>query len=249
VVSQKAERMRRTRVLRRAAAEFVAITAGVLVALTIDSAWNARADRISERQYLGLVVAEARSNVERNQIALAQADSATGRLDRARRIAAMGLPADSAGAFLVSLERATSFVPPNLVSRSVVEDLVSTGNIRLIEDPTLRIAILEADVTIGAWIDIARSSEREVGSELEPMISRRMPPGVITTDRLIDDRPETRVRIRSAAEQIARDPAFEGELFAEYRRIQRVRTVFQRLQAVLERYEQQLEGMVGRDTT
>jgi hypothetical protein len=243
--------MAQSRLFKRALAEFTAITVGVLVALAIDAAWSARGDRLLEKEYLEQVVQEVESNAFRVEFTIERADWARDNLDRASNILDVGLPEDSADVFVASLANATSFMAAPIVSGAVLQDLVSTGNLRLIRDGELRQAILSMDAIVRGRVDLTLRAEAEVESGLEPLISRFIPPHVIWQEGAgtglavsVDRSPGAREMLGQAAGQIAGDPAFRRELNAEYRRIQRGREASESLWGTLTRYADRLRAMI-----
>lgn len=238
------------RLFRRALAEFTAITVGVLVALAIDSAWTARGDRVLEQDYLGRVIEEVEGNARRVGATVDRADWARDNLDRANRIAELGLPEDSAAVFVASLARATSFMATPIISGAVVQDLVSTGNLRLIRDSEVRQAILSMDAAVKGRVRITFQAEAEVASGLEPLISGFIPPHVVSRSEdqnaeiTVAESSDARAALIRAANGIVGDPMFRRSLNAEYRRIQRGRETSVSLKSMLDGYGERLASMV-----
>jgi hypothetical protein len=219
--------MKNQTLLARGFVEFVVITVGVLVALAIDNAWSAHQDRIDEQAYLSAVLEEIEGNAASMVLTLRAAAAAEASLDRATHILALGVPEDSTSQFLESLIGATSFQTTPVISRAVIQDLISTGNLRLIRDPRIRRELLQIDALSSALIGFATDAEAEVGSALEPLISRHVPPS-FTRLRQNDqgnwvvvrgDPSDLRATVRVAVGQILGEPDLNEELNAEYRRI------------------------------
>lgn len=238
--------------LRRAATEFAAITAGVLVALAIDAAWQTRLDRIAGEDYLQAAVDEIRANAGIIRFTIEGAENALGELERARRIAEAGLVADSAEAFLAGLVSATGFTPTPLVTRSVVEDLVGTGSLRLIRDAEVRRMILAADVWTVEAIDRLETARATLAPGLARLMARHVPPGLVIQGEArprgrgapygVSTAPELRASIRAAAGRIAADPAFLEELNVEFRRLELARGQCANLRSNLEWRLERFEG-------
>src|SRR4029078_3550197 len=127
---------------RRAAVEFVTIIVGVLVALAVNSAWQARSDRITEREYTSAIIDEIRGNMTKVEGTLQTAGTAHDALDRSRRINDSGHLQDSAAQFIAGLVGGVTFIPTPGVVRAVVQDLVTTGNIKLIRNDEVGRTIL-----------------------------------------------------------------------------------------------------------
>ncbi len=226
----------------RLLAEFAAITLGVLVALAIDSAWSIRQDRLDEQVYLAAVLEDlelSASNVGRT---VQLAERAHKELDRARHIASLGLAADSAVGFFSGIVSATSFQATPVISRAAVQDLISTGNLRLIQDREVRRAILSTDALAQALVGFVQRAEAEVQSGLEPLVSRYIPPNALRSrikddgsrEFVTSDVPADRAALSEAARRVQADPALQAELNAEYRRIQSGREATEGLQRRLE---------------
>lgn len=244
--------MKSSSTLRRATTEFAAITAGVLVALAIDAAWQARLDRITGEEYLQAAVDEIQANARIIRFTIEGAENAHRELEGALRIAEAGLAQDSAGAFLAGLVSGTAFTPTPLVTRSVVEDLVSTGNLRLIRDDEVRRMILAADVwTVGA-LERLQTAHAKLAPGLARLMARHLPPGLVIQGEArsagrgasygVSPAPEHRAAIRAAAARIAADPGFREELNVEFRRLELARGQCANLQSNLEWRLERLEG-------
>ena len=119
------------------------IVVGVLVALALDGWWQTREDRLRESAYLESVVAELESYITELEAGLAGNSIAHAALERARQIRRDGQHPDSARAFISSLVEALTYLVVPTVSTAVYDDLVSTGNIRLIRDDVARSTVLE----------------------------------------------------------------------------------------------------------
>jgi uncharacterized membrane protein YidH (DUF202 family) len=130
-----------TRRPARLLGELALITAGVLLALTADAAWDSRQERARERDYLQSLRtemlaarAEFDGDVATRESHLAILDSLSGEL-RQRK---------AADSTVVTWLRAANtlssvFFPPT----AVFDDLVSSGNLRLIRSDGLRFALME----------------------------------------------------------------------------------------------------------
>lgn len=99
--------------------EFVTILVGVLVALAVNSAWQARADRISEREYIHSIKDEIQSTITNVEGTLQSAGTAHDALESSRRIHETGRVRDSASQFIASLVSGITFIPTPNVSRAV----------------------------------------------------------------------------------------------------------------------------------
>jgi len=120
--------------------EFVVIVVGVLVALWVDQLREARVNAGLEVEYLESLVTDLEAD-------LAQFDEAEAWMRRSEGNAAVVLalyegspPTDDLTDLVVAVETAGwQFFPS--ITRNTLDDLRSTGNLRLITDPALRRAI------------------------------------------------------------------------------------------------------------
>ncbi len=136
------------------------IVVGVLVALALDGWWQTREERVRESAYLEAVVAELQSHITELEASLAGNRTAHDALERARQIRRDGQHPDSARAFLSSLVEALTYLVVPTVSTAVYDDLVSTGNIRLIRDDVARGTVLETYSSIEANLERLSIADR-----------------------------------------------------------------------------------------
>ena len=241
---------RRSRFLR-ASGGFGVIVVGVLVALALDSWWQTREDRLRESAYLGAVVAELQSHITELEDTFAGNGIAHDALERARRIRRDGQHPDSARAFISSLVEALTYLGIPTVSTAVYDDLISTGNIRLIRDDVLRGRLLEAYSAIEASLERLRTAEERIRPGLDALVSRYLPPNTVSRGtgvfdvRVSEDSADTRA-LQAAAEGIAHDGAFEQELNAEYRRLERARQQIARYIELSQEYLDRIQTEVAR---
>jgi hypothetical protein len=120
--------------------QFFIIVVGVLVALWVDQVRAARADAALEVEYLASFVIDLEAD-------LAQFDSADAWSRRQEAAAATVLtlydgPQPTSDVFdLVAAVESAGWQWVPSITRNTIDDLRSTGNLRLIRDPTLRRAI------------------------------------------------------------------------------------------------------------
>jgi hypothetical protein len=161
--------------------QFFIIVVGVLVALWADQVRAARADASLEVQYLESLVIDLEAD-------LAQFDSADAWSRRQEAAAATVLtlydgvqPTNSVADLVAAVESAGwQYVPS--ITRNTIDDLRSTGNLRLIRDPTLRRAIASYYTTVETVsVPIAAMRDRmwneydaRVGQVLEPGLRLRV---------------------------------------------------------------------------
>ncbi len=127
--------------------EFVVIVVGVLMALWVDQLREARVNQELEVEYLESLVTDLDAD-------LAQFDSAEAWMRRSETAAATVLalyegspPTENVADLVAAVETAGwQFVPT--ITRNTIDDLRSTGNLRLIRDPDLRRAIASYYLTV-----------------------------------------------------------------------------------------------------
>ena len=233
---------------RRAAVEFVTIIVGVLVALAVNNAWQARADRISESEYIGAVIDEIRGNMSSVEGLVLTAGRAHDALESSRRLHQSGHLRDSASQFISGLVGAVTFIPTPNVSRAAMQDLVSTGNIKLIRNAELRRAILESYSAMDATLERIELAQRSIAPGLDALVARHLPPNTVSRGKqpmtievsaLAQDQPA----IQAAASGIGSDVMFQRELNAEFRRLERARQQSQTLRDALQAQLETLQTM------
>ena len=118
--------------------EGVVIVGSILLAFGIEAWWDDRQEAEVERGYVARIAAdlrETRASIEENadhyQMLLRHAAAVAPILDGAQPF-----PEDTLG-FLASVLQASRITAP-IVARSAYDDLISTGNLRLIRSDTLR---------------------------------------------------------------------------------------------------------------
>lgn len=122
----------------RALLEGGVIVGSILLAFALDAWWDARGEAEAERAYVSRIEAdlhETRASIEQN------AEHYAVLIRHAEAVAPIlagvePLPDDTLG-FLASVLQASRITAP-IVARSAYDDLVSTGNLRLIRSDTLR---------------------------------------------------------------------------------------------------------------
>ena len=127
--------------------EFVVIVVGVLLALWVDQLREARVNAELEVEYLESLVTDLDAD-------LAQFDSTEAWMRRSEAAAAVVLalyegspPTENAADLVAAVETAGwQYVPS--ITRNTIDDLRSTGNLRLIRDPELRRAIASYYLTV-----------------------------------------------------------------------------------------------------
>jgi hypothetical protein len=220
------------------------IVVGVLVALALDGWWQTREERVRESAYLEAVVAELQSHITELEASLAGNRTAHDALERARQIRRDGQHPDSARAFLSSLVEALTYLVVPTVSTAVYDDLVSTGNIRLIRDDVARGTVLETYSSIEANLERLSIAEESIRPGLNALVSRYLPPNTVSRgtavfDVRVSEESADTPALRAAAEMIAADDA-------EYLRLERARQQIARHVEITQAYLQRIQGEVAR---
>jgi hypothetical protein len=162
---------------RRLLGEFVVIVVGVLVALWVDQLREARLHAELEVEYLESLLTDLEAD-------LAQFDEAEAWMRRSESNAAKVLalydgspPTDNVTDLIVAVESAGwQFVPS--ITRNTIDDLRSTGNLRLITDPAVRRAIAAYYRRVEE-ISIPLGDMRErIWSEYDARVANVLEPGV-----------------------------------------------------------------------
>ena len=122
---------------RRMVAEFTAVLTGVLLALFADATWDARQDRLAERQYLASIHSEFIENGVSIDELLAfhrGTQAGLGRLLTVIDSPEAFVSSDSVNAWVLSLAAADAFQPV----MATYDDLVNSGRLGLIRSDSLR---------------------------------------------------------------------------------------------------------------
>jgi hypothetical protein len=121
----------------RIAAEAIAIVASILLAFWIDAWWETRAERALEREYLSALSVEFEATREEVTDQIEFSSRVIQLVDEVLYIAAQ--PDDEAipGTFSQTLGDVYGIRRPNPVT-SIYQDMVSSGNILLVDDQELR---------------------------------------------------------------------------------------------------------------
>ena len=157
--------------------EFVVIVVGVLMALWVDQLREARANAELEVEYLESLVTDLDAD-------LAQFDSTEAWMRRSETAAATVLalyegspPTENVADLVAAVETAGwQFVPT--ITRNTIDDLRSTGNLRLIRDPDLRRAIASYYLTVeNVSIPLADMRDR-IWAQYDARVANVLGPGI-----------------------------------------------------------------------
>ena len=117
--------------------EAVSVLAGVLIAFSIDAAWDNRRDRGREKGYLSALAAEIETNRERFCGYLDQLQSQLHTGDRALREIVFAQGTVDPGAVRGWLQ-STGALYLELPEQAALSDILSSGGVAFIEDPGVR---------------------------------------------------------------------------------------------------------------
>ena len=157
--------------------EFVVIVVGVLMALWVDELREARDNAELEVEYLESLVVDLGAD-------LAQFDETEAWMRRSEAAAAIVLalyqgspPAGNVADLVAAVETAGWQAWPS-ITRNTVDDLKSTGNLRLIRDPGLRRAI-SAYYTTVENVSIPNANMRDrIWAQYDARVANVLAPGV-----------------------------------------------------------------------
>ena len=156
--------------------EFVVIVVGVLLALWVDQLREARVNAALEVEYLESLVTDLEAD-------LAQFDSAEAWMRRSETAASTvlalyaGAPPTEDRAELVAAVETAGWQYVRSITRNTVDDLRSTGNLRLIRDPELRRAIASYYLTVeNVSIPLADMRDR-IWAQYDARVANVLGPG------------------------------------------------------------------------
>ena len=197
---------------RYALGEFLIVVLGVLAALWVEN-WNSeRKDQLLERQYMQSLLGDLRSDIESIDIALNRTDVyATGVqivLSSVERQSVDVVPEDFARA-VAFLSRLTFPVQ----SHATINDLMSTGNLRIIRSDEVRSGIAEYYSAVemqSQWQPLWRNHQAEMGKLLARFIGVRIRAAVDTDygkpDWWISDEPVTDADVEQILQRLVESP-------------------------------------------
>jgi hypothetical protein len=191
-------------VWRRLAAEFVVIVVGVLVALGVDAARDAHADRLREAAYLRQLQADLTETADH----LAEAIS----VDRRARDGADGVtaalnasglpPSDSLASWLTAATNSSAAFYPTM---GTVTALVESGELRLVRDEDLRRRVLQYHSAVESALRIVDAVDPHMWRTLERL------GGMLSWPALLQ--PEEAHRFPMDWGELASERAFHGALY------------------------------------
>lgn len=191
-------------VWRRLAAEFVVIVVGVLVALGVDAARDARADRVREATYLGQLQADLSETADHLAEAISVDQRARDGADRLTvALNASGLPpSDSLASWLAAATNSSASFYPTM---GTVTALVESGELRLIRDEDLRRRVLRYHSGVQSALRIVDGVDPHMWRTIERL------GGMLSWPALLQ--PEQAHRFPLNWEALASEPAFHGALY------------------------------------
>lgn len=195
---------RRWAMARRLAAEFVVIVVGVLVALGVDAARDARSDRLREATYLQQLHADLLATAEDLDEAISVDRRARDGADRAITAlnAATLPPSDSLATWVVAATNSSAAFYPTL---GTVTALVESGELRLLRDEDLRRTVLQYHSGVESALRIVDAVDPHTWRTLERL------GGMLAWPALLQ--PDEAHRFTVDWAQLASDRAFHGALY------------------------------------
>lgn len=189
---------------RRLAADFVIIVVGVLVALGVDAAWEAREERVREAAYLGQLRADLSvtadtlvAAIEVDSLAREGADRALDALNSTRLP-----PSDSLVTWTIAATNSSAWFYPTM---GTVTALVESGELRLVRDESLRREVLRYHSSVTSALRIVDAVEPLMWRTLERL------GGMLNWAAL--QRPGEAHRWTNDWQSLASDRAFHGALY------------------------------------
>jgi hypothetical protein len=134
---------------RRLIAEFVVIVAGVLVALAVNAAWEARSERVQELEYYRSLARDLVSDTAEYHVALRMTARSIEAALHVRAVA-LGEEPTSPRPLSLSLEYASWVNYPDW-SSGTVEELYGAGTIRLLRDQRIKDALHTYRALVNEW--------------------------------------------------------------------------------------------------
>ncbi len=156
--------------------EFVVVVVGVLVALWVDQLREARVNATLEVEYLESLVTDLDAD-------LAQFDEAEAWMRRSETAAATVLalykgspPTENMADLVAAVETAGWQMFPS-ITRNTIDDLRSTGNLRLIRDPALRRAIADYYTNIENQLGPLAAMQARIWDQYDARVGNVLKPG------------------------------------------------------------------------
>lgn len=214
---------------QRLGAEFAVVVVGVLVALAVDAAREARDDRVREAAYVRQLQADLSATAEELTEAISVDLRAREGADRAiEAIDAPPLPpSDSLGAWTASATNSSASFYPTM---GTVTALVESGELRLIRDEALRQQVLHYHSSVEGALRIVDAVDPHTWRAIERL------GGMLSWAALLDPDEARRFPIDWSA--LARDRAFHAALYdlrlASSNRLFALRSLEASLQSLLE---------------
>lgn len=189
---------------RKSAAEFVVIVAGVLVALAVDAARDARQDHVRATGYLQQLHADLSTTAAALTLAITTEERARDGADRViQALNSPRLPAsDSLSAWIgAATNSSASFYP----TMGTVTGLIESGELRLVRDEDLRRKLLQYHSSVEAALRIIDAVDPHMWRTIERLGS------MISWSALVQ--PDEQQRFTINWEVLASDRAFHGAVY------------------------------------
>lgn len=213
---------------RRPAAEFVVIVAGVLVALAVDAARDARQDHVRATGYLQQLRADLSTTDEALTEAITVDERARVGADRMiQALNARRLPtSDSLSAWIAAATNSSASFYPTM---GTVTGLIESGELRLVRDEELRRKVLQYHSSVEAALRIIDAVDPHMWRTIERL------GGMLSWSALLE--PDGQQRFTIDWEVLASDQAFHGAVYdlrlAAGNRLFALRSLQQHLESLL----------------
>lgn len=230
------------RQFRHPVVELFTIIAGILLALLADTCWDQRLDRARETAYLVDLRDEFEASARELDFDQRNRAVILARIQNVLTVARTGsvVPRDSVPGWTVALLDYYFFSPPT----AVLDDLLDSGNLGLIQSDALRFDIQRYGQELDR-IAVVEQRERDfVANELEPYVARVLRMDDILPLSSYDDMPDVPPTDTRAFEALLRDATFASLAFMRWERTDVVRRfgsgLGRSIQDVLDRLDEEL---------
>jgi hypothetical protein len=229
----------------RVGIEGLVIVVSILLALAVQAWWEGRQERRQEAAYLGALREELKET--QGQLAELQQGLARNQHSHEQLVAQFPgndlAPPDSLMLWLSSLSFPGRFNPPT----AVLDDLASSGSIRLIRDDTTRLAIARYESLLRDFRDSSDQAWAAWAERIQPFLEGR----ISRVDRLLRGTfprpvPFSPAPFSSRYSEIFAEPAFQDMIAERWIRIDGARNILEQIAVVLDEISARIDRQIGR---
>ena len=123
------------------AAEILVVIVGLMLAFQIDRWWEQRGENVQEREYVARLIADVQSDIPVINSAIELASLRKEMADLLMDVAENPSAATKDPVLFIVAVQQAAFTYSPILAAYTFEDLRSTGNMRLLRDPTIRAAL------------------------------------------------------------------------------------------------------------